>query len=132
MSICSGLFLCSLTLVAFLTLNAFCFIASFHVSTTIVVKVIVIVPSLRTAWIILGQYKHEIVSSELNALLRVRDNVLDLFKLLLVMHTSTAIALTDSKLGLLFILELIVVHHLSPVQSNWNHISTSCQVVEQV
>ena len=129
LSLCIGLILRSFTLVAFLTMTTLCLVCGFIVTIALLVEVIVIVPSLRTAWIVLGEYKHEIVGSQLDALVWVRDDILDLFLLLLIMIFRSTLSLM---LIIFFIFELVVVHHLSPVQSNWNHVSSSCQVVEQV
>ena len=45
-----------------------------------VVEVVVVVPGLRTAWVILRKYEHEVICAQLDALLGVRDHILDLFE----------------------------------------------------
>ena len=119
--------------VALLTVGpAFRLIVCLHVAAALVIEVIVVVPRLWTARVVLGEDEDEIVSPKLDASLWVSDNVLDLLELFLVEFVGTIVTLIADMPIFIIRLEFLIIDHLTSVQSNWNHLSSCSQVVEQV
>ena len=97
----------------------------------LIVEVVVVVPGFRTAWVALRQHKDQVVCAQLDALLWVRDHVLDLFQLLGGGRPNLAIIAHTYLVLFIILVELVVVYHLATVESDRDHETTRCQIVEE-
>ena len=107
-----------------------CLFNLFVISRLLIIEIVVIVPSLRWAWIGLSEHKNQVIWAKLDWLLWISDHILNLFQWFLILLAFVDTLGHANSLTLIF--ELVIVDHLSPVETDWDYQSSCRQVVEQI